>query len=179
MNLTITGIVVVVIAFLLIRFATSMLYKLFGVLVVVGLIAYAMFYFGLGPFKSNPVSITSLEEKYCGSELQVNKCECIVKKVVGDLRSRWSEEELAEMADKRTTMAYLVKKSFDVKKDEIMLCLVKRGAEGEMEEFRQDLIPIENDVLEELNELKENVTEKTKNLLDSLIQSKEDIDERY
>ena len=66
MNITIGGILIVIVAGLLIRFATKFLMKLLGWVLLIGIGVYAMYHFGLGPFKQNPISIATWEEKYCG-----------------------------------------------------------------------------------------------------------------
>ena len=154
MNITITSIVVSVIAILILRFATSILLKLIGFLVIAGLVIFLMFHFGVGPFKQNPISIQTMEDKYCGQELQNNKCDCIVKNIVNDLNERWSKEELASAENNRTKMAYMVKKSFEAKKKDILSCLAARGAETELKEFTKDLFPIQNEFLDKIGELK-------------------------
>jgi alpha-N-acetylglucosamine transferase len=179
MNITITSIVISVIAILILRFATSILLKILGFLAIAGLVIFLMFHFGVGPFKQNPISIQTMEEKYCGQALQKNKCDCIVQNIVDDLHERWSNEELAESENNRTRMAYMVKKSFEAKKQDIVSCLAKRGAEAELKEFTKDLFPIQNDFLNKIGDIKDNVTEKTKGLLDSLTKKKDSIDERY
>ena len=54
MNLTIGGLVTILIAGLLIRFATKFLLKLFGWLLLIGLGVYVMYHYGIGPFKQKP-----------------------------------------------------------------------------------------------------------------------------
>ena len=179
MNFSLATIVLTVIAFLVIKFATKLLYKLLGILVLAGVVIYLMFHFGLGPFKENPVSISTLESKYCQSKPERNKCDCIVNILKKDLKSRWTESELEEMEGQRSTMAYLLKKSFEVRNDEITACLAKRGAEEELREFNQNFVPIENDLLEEMTKLKDDISDRARNILDSLTSKKETIDERY
>ncbi|MFT5725326.1 MAG: hypothetical protein ACI9JN_002451 [Bacteroidia bacterium] len=65
MNITIGSIVTLIIAGLLIRFATKYLMKLVGWVLIIGLGVYAMYHFGIGPFEKNPISIQTWEDRYC------------------------------------------------------------------------------------------------------------------
>lgn len=170
---------IALVGFLLIRFAAQLLMKILGFLILIGLTVYLLFHFGIGPFEKNPVSIFTLEEKYCSDPEEKTKCICIVQPIKRDMLKRFSMGELTAIRQHRTTMAYLVKKSYAEVKPEIVACLKSRGAEQELKEFGRDMIPVENEVLEEIEKKTDKMTEKSRNVLDSMVSRKDRIDERY
>ncbi len=168
-----------IVAGLLIRFATKFLMKLFGWILLIGLGVYAMYHFGLGPFKQNPISIATWEEKYCGEPNDKVTCDCIVMPIKKDLQSRFSSSELSEIEEDRAQLLYVVQRSFSVAKPEIQRCLGEANAEEALENFRNDMIPIDNSILEEIEQLAEGIKEDAQHQLDGLKSKKEALDNKY
>ncbi len=179
MNITLGGLLVVVLAGILIKFATKFLIKLLGWVLLLALGAYAMYHFGIGPFDKNPFTIASLEAKYCDAPEEQIKCDCIVQLVKKDLESRFSKNELTEIEADRAQLIYVVQKSFNTVKPDIVECIGADKAEKVLSDFRNDLIPIDNDILENLIELKDDISDSAKNQVDELTKKKEVLDEKY
>jgi len=179
MNLTIGGLVTILIAGLLIRFATKFLLKVFGWLLLIGLGVYVMYHYGIGPFKQNPVSIQTWEEKYCGPSNDKVTCDCIVMPIKQDLEKRFGPSELREIEQDRAQLLYVVQRSFAAVKPEIQQCLGEANAEQALEDFRNDMIPINNDVLEEIKRLAEGIKEGAKSQLDDFMSKKDSLDKKY
>lgn len=179
MNITIGGLVTIIIAGLLIRFASKLLMKLVGWLLLIGVAVFAMYHFGIGPFKQNPVSVSLWEEKYCENGADQVTCDCIVKIIKADMQKRFTEVELEAIEKDRTQLLYVVQRSFNAVKPEIQACLGEANAEKALEDFRNDLIPIDNDVLQEIKQLAEGIKEGAQNQLDELLSKKESLDKKY
>ncbi|MCB9262902.1 MAG: hypothetical protein H6607_11060 [Flavobacteriales bacterium] len=179
MHFTVGSLVAIALAFIIIKFATRLAMKVLGVAILLLVGVYAMYHFGVGPFKQNPIAIEVLEEKYCSNSEEKIKCDCIVTPIKKDLMSRFTRAELEEMEDDRLSMGYAFKKSFDASKPQIMDCLKKQNAEGQLKEFTTDLIPIENEVVDALGKLKNKVQDKIETSVEDFKSKKEGIDGKY
>lgn len=179
MNITIGGLVTILIAGLLIRFATKFLMKLFGWLLLIGVGVYAMYHFGIGPFEQNPISIQTWEAKYCGESNDKVTCDCIVMPIKKDLESRFTSIELADIEKDRAQLLYVVQRSFAAVKPEIQRCLGDANADQALENFKNDLIPIDNGILEEIKSLAEGIKESAESQLDELMSKKDSLDKKY
>ncbi len=179
MNITLGSILVIVIAGILIRSATKFIMKLLGWILLILALIYVAYHFGIGPFKQNPISIETWEAKYCENPEEQVKCNCIVYPIKNDLESRFTPEELDEIAQDRAEMAYVIKKSFEEVKDQIGICLAKEDAEEELSEFMKDMIPVDNDALDKLSDLKDEIQESVENEVDDLRKRKDRLDSQY
>lgn len=179
MNITIGGLITLVVAGLLIRFATKFLLKLVGWVLIIGLGMYALYHFGIGPFKQNPISIQTWESKYCENPEEVVTCDCIVNPIKNDLESRFTSKELAAIESDRAQMLYVVQRSFGAVKPQIQRCLGNANADKALEDFKNDLIPVDNDVLEEIKRLADGIKEGAQNQLDEFTSKKESLDSKY
>ncbi|MBI1305954.1 MAG: hypothetical protein GC181_05010 [Bacteroidetes bacterium] len=181
MNITLTTFFLAILGFLVIRFATRIALKLLGWALLISLGIFLLFYFGIGPFHENPVSINTLKEHYCepNQDSLKNKCDCIVRIVEKDIHKRWSDAELEELSDNRTEMGYIFTRSFEASQDQIKECLEKRNAGNELQEFKRDLIPVKNEWLKKLDDWKERIQQKSEQAVDSFINRKHEIDRRY
>lgn len=179
MNSTIASIIAIVVAGILIRFATKFLLKLLGwmLLLVVGV--YGMYHYGIGPFEQNPISIQNLEETYCETPGQEIKCTCIIQIIKADLQNRFTDAEMKDIQDDRAQLLYVMQKSFNKVKPEIQQCLGSKNAEEEFKEFTNDLIPIDNEILERLSKLKDDITETAESQIDDLSSKKKELDEKF
>ncbi len=169
----------VIIAGLLIRFATKFLMKLIGWVLLIGIGVYALYHFGIGPFKQNPISIATWEAKYCGESNDKVTCNCIVMPIKKDLQSRFSSSELSEIEEDRAQLLYVIQRSFSAVKPEIQQCLGEANAEDALDNFRNNMIPIDNSILEEIEQLAEGIKEDAVNQLDGLKSKKESLDNKY
>ncbi|MFT5512511.1 MAG: hypothetical protein ACI8SE_000909 [Bacteroidia bacterium] len=179
MNITIGSLITLVVAGLLIRFATKFLLKLVGWVLIIGLGIYALYHFGVGPFEQNPISIQTWESKYCDNQEDMVTCDCIVNPIKNDLESRFTVDELLEIEKDRAQLLYVVQRSFTAVKPQIQRCLGNANAENALENFKNDLIPVDNDVLEEIKRLADSIKEGAQNQLDEFTSKKESLDSKY
>jgi hypothetical protein len=179
MNITIGSLVAIVIAGILIRFATKFLLKLLGWFILIALGIYALYHYGIGPFEQNPISIQTWEDKYCNNPEDKVTCDCIVYPIKNDLESRFTTSELAEIEKDRAQMLYVVQRSFVAVKPQIQRCLGNANADKALEDFKNDLIPIDNDVLEEIQQFAEDVKAGAQKQIDDMSNKKESLDEKY
>ena len=179
MNSTIASILAIVVAGILIRFATKFLIKLLGwlLLLVVGI--YGMYHYGIGPFKQNPISLDTLEATYCDNPKEEIKCTCIIQIIKADLQNRFTDDEINDIQADRAQLLYVMQRSFSKVKPEIESCLGSKNAEEEFTEFTNDLIPIDNEILKRLAQLKEDLTNGTESHLDELSSKKKELDEKF
>ena len=179
MNITLGSIIVIVLAGIIIRSATKFIMKVLGWLLLILAIIYLAYHFGIGPFAQNPISIDTWEAKYCNDPMEEVKCNCIVYPIKNDLESRFTKDELDEIAQDRAELAYVIKKSFSEVKPQIIECLAKEDAEDELSNFMKDMIPVDNDILDELNDIKEEIGETIENGMDQLQERKDRLDRKY
>lgn len=164
---------------IVIQFASRFILKIVGWLLIAGGVVFGLYYFGIGPFEKNPISIKTWEKKYCEQPGEEIKCNCIVTPVKNDLEKRFTAEELKEMQKNRTEWLYVVKKSFEEVSSEIDECLEKNNAEHELKEFRKDLIPLDNGILEGVEDFIDDLSDEAEEQFEDWKDKKEDIDRKY
>ncbi|MBO6517653.1 MAG: hypothetical protein JJ975_13995 [Bacteroidia bacterium] len=179
MNISLTTVLIVVLAGLIIRFASQILVKLLGWLLLIAGGVYLCYQLELGPFKQNPISIQTWEDRYCLDAEEQVKCNCIVNPIKNDLESRFTAEELSEMESNRMELSYAIKQSYSKVKPQIESCLESENAEDEFEDFIRDLLPVDNDILLKLESLKDDISATAEEKFDQLNERKEKIDEKY
>lgn len=163
----------------MIRFATRLIIRLIGLAVLVLSVVFLLFYFEIGPFEQNPISIDSLKSTYCVDEVNPAKCECIVRPIEVDMANRWTPTELDYLKQHGTQMAYAVTRSFEAVRDQIEGCLKDRGEEEALDEVLQELIPVNQKWLNKLGEWKDDLAQKADSALDSAQSKKDWVDEHY
>ena len=179
MNITLTSIVTLVIALLIIRFATRVLFKVIGWLLLVVLVVYGLYYWGLPPFENNPYSIRTWEAKYCGDPDADVRCSCIVQPIKNDIESRFTKSELEALEDDRLDMLYTLWRSYEGLEDQIKRCLAEDQAEDQLDVFIKDMIPINNEILDELSNLSGFIEDEADAQVNKLEERKRKIDERF
>ncbi len=179
MNITLGTIILFVVAAIIIRFAARFLFKILGWLLLLGGVAFLLYHFGVGPFAHNPIAVSTWEEMYCENPKEQVKCNCIVNPIKNDLEGRFTADELRELEQNRMELTYAMQQSFKKVKPQIMSCLAKEDAEGELTEFMKDLIPIDNDILQSLHDLKDEFSEGAQEKFDELTEGKDAIDKKY
>jgi hypothetical protein len=169
-------VVIVVVGFALMRWAGSILFKVLGFLLFIGIIGAALYHYEIGPFK-NLKSVNLLEEKYCQNpEPNSFKCECIVEIIDRDLNKRYSSEELKQLENDKWKMGISMVRSFEANKTEIESCLKEHNAEHELDEFISEIMVINKSKGKEvLGKLKKFF----KGQIDSLDEMWDDLEDRY
>ncbi len=179
MELTLTTVGVIVIAIIVLKFATKLASKFFAILLIAGLALGFMYYKSIGPFKQNVADMSNLHEKYCETEVDEDICSCIIEKAEADMRNRFSKAELDSIATQRVRGAYILKKSLAATKEEAMICLAENGATEKYKTFIQDFIPIENEYLNVVGDKAKELSDKLKDEFQSFKETKKDIDNKY
>ena len=164
---------------LLIKFATKLIAKVVGVMVLVAVVVGFLYTKGIGPFQDKSLDIASLTEKYCENPEEEAICDCILRKAEADMRNRFNAEEIDALTDERIRAAYVLKMSLDATKPAAMQCLQKRGMEQKYKQFTNDFIPIENEYLEVVGDKAKQWSEKLKQEAQDFLLNKNDIDSRY
>lgn len=179
MDMSITLIVVVVVAFFLLKFAKQIVSKLLGVVLIVGLVLGYMYKNSLGPFQENVADVEVLMEKYCGEDGDEDICDCILKPAEADLNSRFTAAERDTLKSQKIKAAYVLQKSLKATKEQSLVCLASKGATEKYKVFIQDFIPIENKYLNLAEEKVKDLGEKLKNEVESFKDDKKGIDDKY
>ncbi|MFT4523026.1 MAG: hypothetical protein ACI8ZN_001978 [Bacteroidia bacterium] len=179
MEISLTTLLIFAVGFALIKWGSKLLTKLLGLVLMALVVLFFMFYFEIGSFKSNPLSLQELEVKYCDSSESKVKCSCIVKLLKADMNRRWTEDELADLEHDHVDMAYAMNKSLQIQKTAIKACLADEGAEQEWDEFTNDLIPVNNDWIERIKLEIKKLKTKTETSVQKVVDRKKDIDDRY
>lgn len=169
----------IIVGVLIVKFATGILLKLLGVACLIAGALVFMYQQAIWPFKEQTVSIEWLEQKYCTSETKdVPKCNCIVRKIKGDLNSRFSEEELKTINDNRVKAAYVLRKSYQSKLAEIKSCL-GTNAEVQLREFNDALLYQGNNSLKKTGDWFSEKSDYLKQSITDLKDEKQAIDRKY
>lgn len=176
---TITIVAAIVIVLLLLKFATKFIAKIFGILLVAGLVIGFMYYKSIGPFKQNVTDIYALEEKYCDQEVDKDICDCIIKNIKRDMKRRFTRAELDSLAQQRIKAAYVLKKSMNSTKTDALNCLESRDAAHKYKQFRNDFIPIENKYLEIIEDKAKELGDNVRQEIKDFLLNKDDIDDKY
>ena len=74
MNLSIGGMLILVVGLLLLWAASKILLKLLGFLLLVGAVLALMYYYSIGPFQSVPLDLDRLDQAYCGPDGDQDIC---------------------------------------------------------------------------------------------------------
>ena len=178
-NSTLLVLGLVVVLFIVARFAKKILYKIFSVVLIIGLAVFLMYQFGIGQYASNPLDIDNLKSKYCEAKEYKAACDCIVKKIERDIEGRFSSNEIEKLKESRVDYAYVFGKSYAANKNSIKSCIEERNAEDQLKEFQNDLLPVDNDVLNKVREFLGQTQEKIEEEIDEFKNRKSDLDNRY
>jgi len=179
MNGTVTLIVVVIVALFILKFSKQIFSKIFGVLVIGGLILGYLYKNSIGPFKKNVADVATLEEKYCGPDGDVDICECILEPAKNDINSRFTAAERDSLQVKKIKAAYVLQKSLRATKEQALVCLAAKGATNKYKVFIQDFVPIENKYLDMVGEKARDLGGKLKDEVTNFKKNKENIDSKY
>jgi hypothetical protein len=170
----------IIIGILILRFAIGFLFKFFGILLVVGCLGIYCYQKAYWPFDKNLASITLLEEKYCeGESAKPHKCECIVKVLEKDINKRFTKEEIKALDANRIKSAYLIKRSLDYCEPQIKKCLSKKKSEGELEEFKMEMLKLDQSGIGALSEWLKKKKQTVSETINGVKIEKEDVDKKY
>ncbi|MFY0643134.1 MAG: hypothetical protein JXR19_01560 [Bacteroidia bacterium] len=179
MNSWIIIAITIAVAALIIRLLTKVVFKILAFVLVLAVVVGLLYYFSIGPFKAEHLTIEGMEEKYCGEEGDEDICDCVVIMLYSDLENRFSEEELSQMKSDKAKMSYVLIKSLAASKEKSLECLRTRNAEDKYNEFYRDMVPIANKDLKNIREKAGEIKDRLSQGVDSLKKGFEDIDDRY
>ncbi|PCJ67207.1 MAG: hypothetical protein COA58_02500 [Bacteroidetes bacterium] len=179
MELSLSVILVIVGAFILLKYARKLVSKIIGVVGITAGILGFMYYKSIGPFKNNVADISHLEEKYCGSDGDRDICDCILKPAKQDIASRFSSKEIDNLSNEKIKAVYVLQKSLAATKEQALACLTLKGESKKYKVFLQDFIPIENRYLDLAGEKIKDLGEKVRKEVHTFNENKEDIDNKY
>ena len=116
---------------------------------------------------------------YCEEVNDLDICDCIVRKIKEDMKSRFTPTELDSLLSSKAEAVYLLKKSQQASRAESMRCLKARGAQEKYAVFMKNMIPIDNAVLNFFEEKTDSLTSKLSSGIEHLRFRKERIDKKY
>ena len=179
MEFSLTVIIIIAVAVLLLKIAKSACSNLIGVILLSSLVLGFMYYKGLGPFKENVADLKTLNAKYCGPNGDEDICDCILKYASEDMHKRFISKELDSLENQKIRSAYVLQKSLSATKEQALICLASKDATDKYKVFLQDFVPIDNKYFEMIGETARDLGEKLKDEVNSLQENKNDIDEKY
>jgi len=164
--------------FLLFKFAKRIFFKILLILLLTGAAVFGLYYFKIGPFKNNIAHIEVIKEKYCnGNTPEI--CDCIVKKLEADIKTRFTISEISEMKSDRIQCAYVYQKSMVKISDEAKSCLKTTGNEKLWGIFIKETLQLNNAVTEKIEDLLKEGKTAIDEKIDDVKGKKEDLDSRY
>lgn len=169
----------IIVGVLIVKFATGFLLKLLGVACLIAGAMILMYQHAIWPFKEQTISIEWLERKYCSGETKdILKCNCIVQKIKGDLNSRFTADELNVIHDNRVKAAYVLRKSYQAKLEEIKICL-GTNAEIQLKEFNNALWHQDKKSLKKTGDWFSEKSDHLKQTISDLSGEKKSLDNKY
>lgn len=160
-NIIILGIVIVV-AFLVIRFVTKVLAKVIAFLIVAAVVVYFLFYWdgGFISIGKKEFILYELEEKYCSEDGDNIKCECMIKPLLEDIRSKYTEEEIKSIGKDNRETIKILRKSIQENREVIRECYQENKTNNSMKENLEDfkdkrIKKLFEDILEEEEPVKD------------------------
>lgn len=177
MKFGLTIIILVAIAWLIFKIVKTIASRIFGVVLVLGLLLAVTYHYSIGPFEQNMGDIEELKEKYNTSDQDIY--ECIVLLAENDMKSRFTASEMDSLSQQKIKAVYVLGKSLQATRVEALACLAAKDAEHKYKVFIQDFVPIENEYLDQFESKAKEITEKLKGEYDSFNDDKQGIDEKY
>ena len=134
----IVGIIVLAV---IIKKVTKILLKIIGFLFVTGFVIFVLFFWhgGLVNLNYKNFMLKDLKKKYCTEQVDIVKCDCIIKPLLKDVKSKHSFEELNRLEKDKIAAIKVIFKSAKEKKDEIMECLKENEATEKWDEVMDEL----------------------------------------
>jgi hypothetical protein len=145
MNPYVLFLIILSVAYLLMRFTKGLLFKIIGVVVMAIAVILLAYLLGLGPFKKNVLSRSYIDDTFCASEQTEDKavCECIVQPYRLILNRYFSEEELDEMEKSHYECTYVFVKLYDQIIADAQQCSGNQdSAQILMQRFVTTLVPL-------------------------------------
>ena len=138
--------IIIVVAIILIRFIAQIFFRFIGVLLLLGVAAYFLFFWngGLLDVGNKDFILYELEEKYCREDNPV-KCDCIIKPIKSDIESRYSSTQIAEFKKDKLKSFKVLYESVNRKKSEIKKCLEDKNALNIWDDFTKEIIGFDKD----------------------------------
>lgn len=130
-------------ALYLIFSAGKMIFKVFGLILIIPVVLLTLYLFSMGPFKTNNLSREKINETYCENNADPEVCKCVVQPYLSLIAATYTEEELAEIETKNYESAYIAYKVIDKIKPEIFDCAGSEdSAKVLVDRFVKGLIPM-------------------------------------
>lgn len=138
--------------YLIFKFARQLFFKLLVIVLLVGAAIFGLYYFKIGPFKSNVAHIETIKEKYCQGQTP-EICNCIVSKLAQDINSRFSPSEMEAMRTDRLQCAYVFQKSMSKINASAKECLKTTDSENLWKVFIKETLQIDHAVTDKIEAL--------------------------
>ena len=153
-------------------------FKLLFFVVAIAAGIFALYYYQIGPFKNNVAHIDVIKKKYC-EEQKSEICDCIVKPLEADLKSRFTADELTAMKEDRVQSAYTFQKSLSVISEQSKACLKRSGNEKLWTQFIKETLQLDNAVTDKVQDLIKQGKTAVDEKLNETKSKKESIDSKY
>lgn len=138
--------IIIVVAIILIRFIAQIFFRFIGVLLLLGVAAYFLFFWngGLLDVGNKDFILYELEAKYC-KEANSVKCDCIIQPIKKDIESRYSSSQIAEIQKDKLKSFKILYESVNRKKTEIQRCLGDKKSSNVWGDFMKEIIGFDKD----------------------------------
>jgi hypothetical protein len=146
--------VLFIIGILLIRSVSRIIFKVFFIILLLGLLAYFLLFFrgGLLDLGNKEFILYELQEKYCkGDDKNQVKCNCIINPLLKEFNKKYSREEIQELSKNKAKSIKEILKTANAKKAEIKTCLTENKSESLWKDFVKDVKKI--DVKDKLKQI--------------------------
>ncbi|MEA2042842.1 MAG: hypothetical protein U9N85_09855 [Bacteroidota bacterium] len=149
LSIWVVGLIAVVLLIILVKLVAKNAIKVAAV--VVGIAALGIYLFVVFGNANEDIkfaevlteyTLEDLSNLYCNtdmSETDIIKCECIVQPLLQDMKSRFSNEELNNLRERRIKYAAEIAKSYKNQKENIKAKLKKENSLHLLDEIKSDL----------------------------------------
>jgi len=140
-------IVAIIIGFLVIRFIAEVLIKIIGSIIVIGFAVYLLFFWngGLLDLGNKDFMLFELKEKYCDSNYNEVKCNCIVMPIYNEIQTKYTEQQINEFKTNKIKSITIIFETLIHKRSEIHECLKQNNALQAWDEFIDEFRSFDTD----------------------------------
>lgn len=140
--------IIIILAFLVIRFVTKILAKVIAFLIVIAVVFYALFYWdgGILSLGNEDFMLYELREKFCEDEKDQTKCNCLIEPLIEDVESKYSPEEIQKIKKNKIKSINIITSSLRSQREEIRQCF-RENSEGKT--LDESLEEVKNKMLRE------------------------------
>lgn len=134
-------IILVIVAFLIIRYMTKIILKIIGILVLLAVGAYFALFWkgGLAGLSGDQFILYELEEKYCKNEKDIATCDCIIQPIKSDIEKKYNKADIEAMASNDAKSLLVLTTSLNKNRNEISQCLKSKKSPDKLKLFLDEL----------------------------------------